>query len=117
MRLVVILMIVMAVAGAARAAEEQPARVCLRPSDISNTTIIDDSTILFRMKGGKIWKNELEGKCFGLKIEGGFSYEVRGDAICGNQQPIKVLRSMTHCMLGAFTAYVEPPNQQPDIKP
>jgi hypothetical protein len=91
---------------------ERPPNVCLPASWIQNTQIVDDNTILFHMADGKVWKNTLEDRCFGLKIEGGFAYEVRGGEICGNQQVIHVLRSHAICMLGPFTPYVEPPKDQ-----
>jgi hypothetical protein len=99
-------------------AERQP-NVCLSPSWIQNTQIVDDNTILFRMSDGKVWKNTLQDRCFGLWIEGGFAYEVRGGEICGNQQIIHVLRSHSICMLGPFTAYVPPPKDEstPDSRP
>lgn len=60
-------------------ADEPAKKICLRPSDINNTVIVDDNTILFYMKGGKIWKNELEDRCYGLNIERAYAYEVHGD--------------------------------------
>ncbi len=108
---VLILLMMLIFATDVLAEGDEPHNVCLSPSDISNTVILDDSTILFRMKGGKTWKNDLDGPCFGLKIQGGFSYEVRGGLICSNQQTIKVLRSMSYCMLGPFTPYVDPPKE------
>jgi hypothetical protein len=90
--------------------------VCLSPTWIENTVILDDNTILFKMKGGKIWKNTLQDRCFGLWIEGGFAYEVRGDAVCGNEQVIHVLRTHSVCMLGEFTPYVEPPKESSSAK-
>ncbi len=96
--------------SAAALADDPPPRVCLRPSDIANTQIVDDNTILFHMHGGKIWKNTLEARCFGLWINGGFAYEVRGGEICGGQQRITVLHGGgAPCFLGDFTPYSEPP--------
>ena len=92
--------------------EARKANVCLAPAWINNTEIVDDNTILFKMKDGKMWKNTLQDKCFGLKIEGGFAYEVRGDSICGNQQIIHVLRTHSICSLGEFTPYTPPPKEK-----
>ena len=102
--------------GGAALADEDPPRVCISPSNIQSTEIVDDNVILFHMSGGKvrIWKNTLEAKCFGLWINGGFAYEVRGGQICAHQQRITVLHGGgAPCFLGDFTPYVEPPKDEP----
>lgn len=107
-------------AGLARAAEPEaappangasdvkPTPICLDPAFIDRTQIVDDSTILFHMRGGKIWKNTLASKCFGLKMQGGFAYEVQGGTICSNMQTIRVLNQGSICALGEFTPYTPP---------
>jgi hypothetical protein len=109
----VIAMLVSALStGAALAADAPPAAsapsVCLEPSRIDHTTVLDDKTILFKMRDGTIWRNDLPQKCYSLKIENGFAYEVQGDSICSNLQTIRVLRSHNTCFLGAFTPYTPP---------
>ncbi len=89
--------------------------VCIPTSEIHHTEIPDDSTILFHMKGGKIWKNSLNFPCFNLKFQGGFQYTTDYDEICANQQSIRVLqpgvgrRLGAACTLGEFTPYGPPP--------
>ena len=92
-------------AGLAAQAADEPAKPpqCLWPPMIRQTTIVDDNTILFQMTDGKVWKNTLRDRCFGLKLEGGFSYEVRGNEICANMQTIRVLRQGSFCELGEFS--------------
>ncbi|MEI9984300.1 MAG: DUF6491 family protein [Aliidongia sp.] len=85
--------------------------VCLRTDMIDNTSIPDDSTILFHMKDGKIWKNSLPFNCPGLKNQGGFEFTASFYEVCSNAQAIRVLRQNSQCMLGAFTPYVEPPTK------
>ncbi len=92
----------------ASAAEENAARsgnVCLRTNDIRNTTVPDDKTILFHMNDGKVWKNELLGRCVGLKYNG-FVYEATPpNQICGNLQTIRVIQTGSVCMMGAFVRH------------
>lgn len=56
---------------------------CVTVSLIKQTEIIDDQNIIFRMRGGKIYRNHLPRKCFGLKRRESFSYEVRTPQLCG----------------------------------
>ncbi len=101
----------------AAGAEVKPTPICLDPAFIDHTQIVDDSTILFHMKGGKVWKNTLASKCFGLKMQGGFAYEVQGGTICSNMQTIRVLDQGSICSLGDFTPYTPPaPAEKPAAK-
>jgi len=85
--------------------------ICLRTLDISSTTTPNDKTILFHMRGGKVWRNDLRGTCSGLSFNG-FAYDVTpADQICGNLQIIRVLRTHAVCSLGPFT---EVPKATPD---
>ena len=82
--------------------------ICIQTEFIDHTDIPDDSTILFRMKGGLTWKNSLRFACPSLKSEGGFAYVTDFTEICSNAQTIRVLRSGILCELGQFTAYAPP---------
>ena len=91
--------------------------VCIQTYQIDHTTIPDDSTILFHMKGGKIWKNSLSFRCPDLKFQGGFQYSTDISEICSNLQTIRVIeqgggpgpRFGAVCQLGEFTPYTPPP--------
>lgn len=82
--------------------------VCLDADHIDHTVVVDDQTVLFYMRGGKIWKNTLQRKCPSLKFEQGFSEDIRGDEVCSNRQMIQVLQTGASCSLGAFTPYTPP---------
>ena len=89
---------------AAEATTPQP-QVCINTMQIDHTTVPDPRTILFYMRGGKIWKNALRNDCIGLKFYG-FAYQATPpNQICGNMQTIRVLQIGSVCMLGAFTPY------------
>jgi hypothetical protein len=76
---------------------------CINPTEISKQTIVSDQEIRFELRNGEIWANRLPYACSGLKIQGGFSWEVTGTLVCSNQQTIRVKDEGTPCMLGEFT--------------
>jgi hypothetical protein len=82
--------------------------VCLQTSQIDHTDIVNDSAIVFFMKGGKAYMNTMRLPCSSLKMEDGFAYMNDVPEICSNSQTIRVLRSGNFCELGQFTPF-EPP--------
>lgn len=89
----------------------KPRHVCLWVNRIDNTHVVDKSTIIFRMKGGKMWKNTLRTPCSGLRFYG-FAYVTQDGQICSTQ-PIMILKNNEVCMLGRFEPYVPPPKEKP----
>jgi hypothetical protein len=90
-----------------------PGDVCLDAGHIDHTVVVDDRTILFYMRGGKVWQNTLREACPSLKFERAFSEEIRGDVVCSNRQIIRVLHTGAACSLGAFTPYIPPAKAAP----
>jgi hypothetical protein len=86
--------------------------VCLRSYEINHTRIVDDQTILFFMRGNKVWKNTLVARCPTLRNNTrGFTYAPTNPAtteICSNLFTIRVNDSGEVCLPGVFTP-VEPP--------
>jgi hypothetical protein len=79
-------------------ADEAP--VCLRALDVDHTKVPNAHTILFFMKGGKIWSSTLKSDCPDLRFNG-FGYGVTPpDNICANMQTIRVLKSGAICEIG-----------------
>ena len=81
---------------------------CLQSELIDHTHVVNPSTVLFYMKDGKIWQNDLPQPCGGLAFNG---FVVRGHQmeICGGQG-ITVIKTHQACVLGKkFTAYQAPP--------
>ena len=56
---------------------------CLRLRAIRRTEPLDDYTIIFHMRGGKVYKNSLPHRCFGLGFHRSFSYSVSTGVLCG----------------------------------
>ncbi len=88
---------------------------CISVRAIKDTDIVDDQTILFNMRGDKIFRNNLDHKCRGLKREESFMYESKTGKLC-DIDIIKVLDDFsgvttngvrpqmigTSCFLGKF---------------
>jgi len=90
-------------------ADTAPAKtVCLDMDHIDHTAVIDGRTILFYVKGGRVWKNTLPNECPSLNFERAFSQEITTGQVCSNKQMIRVLRTGVRCSLGAFTPYAPP---------
>ncbi len=68
-------------------------QMCVALQSVDQTPVIDDSTILIKMKGGRDFKRiDLMSPCSGLKIQGGFSHETSTNDLC-TSDPLRVLRS------------------------
>jgi hypothetical protein len=78
------------------------APVCLTTYLIDSTKIVDAKTILFKMKNGTVWRNNLRSPCIGLRFNG-FQYVLHTLDICDAAVSIRVLRTNEVCMLGTFT--------------
>lgn len=81
---------------------------CISLTRLESTSVIDDENILFRMRDGTIYRNELLHKCPGLRFEETFLYRTYVGQLC-NLDLITVLNDagfgFTHgpsCGLGQF---------------
>lgn len=90
---------------------------CLQISQISNTRIIDDQNIVFKVRNNTFYNNKLPNKCSGLKSANKFTYSTSQSVLC-NVDIITVLHDSgpdmmrgASCGLGVFT-----PTQDPDKK-
>ena len=83
--------------------------VCFKTTDINDTHSPNDKTILFHLRDGSVWRNDLKGNCSGLTFYG-FAYTLSGtNEVCGNLQSIRVLKTGSVCVLGPFTQ-IKPKN-------
>lgn len=89
--------------------------VCLPTTQIDHTEILNDSAIIFYMKGGKPYLNTMAFPCPSLKIEDGFTFVADFSEICSNSQTIRVVRSGNFCELGQFSVYE--PVAKPETAP
>lgn len=79
---------------------------CLGFLRIDDTKVWDDWHILFKMRNGDLWLNELPRKCSRLGREGSFMYKDAINQLC-NMDIINVLDTSTgvngpSCSLGEF---------------
>jgi hypothetical protein len=77
-------------------------QVCLRADHIDHTKVVNTSTVLFYMKDGKVWQNNLPTACNGLALHG-FTAIGHEMEFCGGQG-INILEVNQACSLGSFTA-------------
>ncbi len=75
---------------------------CINPTQIEKQQIVSNSEIRFTMRNGDVWVNTLTSACPGLKIDQGFTWEVRGTLVCSNEQTI-YSQSGAPCQLGEFS--------------
>lgn len=88
-----------------QAQNQQSPSLCLVPNQIQSTQVRAPRTIVFRMKDGKVFENQLATPCSDLFAHsgGGWSQRVVGDKLCANAQTIQVVDSGMVCRLGNFT--------------
>ena len=95
-------------AATAQAQDAKPPRTCIRSSDIqSSQPANDEKSITFTMRNGDVWRNDLQGRCSGLRFNG-FAWVLHSDQICDGQQSLRVLQSGSICVIGKFTKVPKP---------
>ena len=69
---------------------------CVSLSRVSRTKVIDDNTILFYMRGRRIYRNILDRECPGLEREGRFTYRVQGldQRLVGVEEKANLVRAI-----------------------
>lgn len=88
--------------GAATVTPAAAGSVCLNTFYIQDSHVVDAKTILFKMKDGTVWRNDLRSSCPGLLFHG-YTYNVKYTELCDYGQSIRVLTTGEVCMLGNFT--------------
>ena len=86
---------------------------CVQLQNIRETRVVDDSTVDFYMRDGKVLRNTLPNRCPQLGFERAFSYSTSITQLC-NVDIITVLqqsggiRRGASCSLGMFTPIAPP---------
>lgn len=100
--------LLIAVGAGAETAAPAKAEHCIPLSQIRNTRIVNDSTLLFYTSGGKIYKNTFPHRCSGLRSADTFMYRTSQSQLC-NLDIITVLNRIgsgfmpgPSCGLGDF---------------
>lgn len=78
MKTLAALLVPLALLAAPAAAAE---RSCIQLSQIGESPIIDDSTILLKLKNGEFRRVDLRGRCPSLKMSG-FAHQTPSDDFC-----------------------------------
>ena len=89
-------------AVSAQTAASDPHSVCLHMRDVDHSQSVGDKVLVFTMRNGQVWRNQLKTPCPGLSTYG-YSERLFSDEVCANQQIIHVLRIGASCVLGDFT--------------
>lgn len=108
--------------SAAVAADEQEEQVdsldrtpvdCISTNRIRDTDVVDERTIVFRLRGGEYFSNILERDCPGLDRHERFMHETRGGRLCDidtitvlEQWAGRISQGFT-CSLGQFHPITE----------
>lgn len=84
---------------------------CINNSFASGPQIIDDRTLLYK-SGRRVWRNDLEARCPGLRPQAILIVEMHGSQLCRNDliratEPGDVIPG-PQCRLGKFTPYDKP---------
>ncbi len=83
---------------------------CLSLSRVSKSDPIDDYAILFELRNGDVYLNELPSVCVGLARNKRFSFKTTQNRICSGDTIIvanPVGRDIGACGLGTFAALAE----------
>lgn len=90
-----------------------PSDSCISVSQIRSTEVLDNQNILFRMRGGQVYRNFMQRRCPGLGLRDAFSYRPRSSQLC-NVDVITVLEDVglgqnqgANCALGDFYPMTE----------
>jgi len=95
---------------ASPAAADAP-KACIQADLVDHTHTVTTSQVLFYMRGGKVWQNDLPQACRGLSLHG-FAVLGHNSEICGGSG-ISVIETGEVCTLGnKFSAY-QPPVSHP----
>jgi uncharacterized protein DUF6491 len=95
---------------------------CVTVQRIDHTDAIDDQTIIFRMRGDKVYRNTLPNKCPGLQRENRIAWQTSTSRLC-NIDTITVLedygvgfRPGFTCRLGQFVPLSEAEVEDMDLR-
>ena len=83
---------------------------CIRVRQIRNTKVIDDSSVILEMTGGRTLLMRLKYPCPQLAFHDYFSYEAPLGLLCAEIDQI-VSRAGAHCQIGGFEIYVPPADE------
>ena len=93
--------------------DREQVRNCITLTDVDRTRVVDDDTILFYLKNGTVYQNDLPNRCPTLEQEERFMYRVALNQLC-NVDVITVLSDlgfgfmpMASCGLGKFAPISE----------
>ena len=90
-----------------------PAARCIPSHAADNMIVVDDRTLLFRDGSRRVWRNDLEGACHGLRNGGTLvtRREVGSSSLCGGDISHVIVSGgmvTSSCVMGDFVPYTAP---------
>ncbi|MHA7872858.1 MAG: DUF6491 family protein [Hyphococcus sp.] len=86
---------------------------CIPLTQLRGSDPVDDTAMLFELRNGEMYLNELRGKCIGLKRNDRYSFQTTQNQICVGDVIVISNRAGTvplgSCGLGEFEALAEIP--------
>lgn len=102
----------------------ESARGCISVTRIMNTDVIDESTLVFEMDNGEIYRNSLPQRCGGLSNRDAFMYRIPTTQLCRSDIITVLQRSgpaggtgftpINSCALGSFEQVSEGDLEMPE---
>lgn len=87
---------------------------CITLTQIQRSEVVNDETILFHLRNGRIKKATLAFGCPSLKFYDSFSYRVYSNRLCARVDVI-VSRGGAHCPIAEISDYA-PAEKQPEAE-
>lgn len=93
-----------------------PVQNCVYLTNIQQTQVVDDRTIDFFLKDGRVLRNNLPNTCAGLKVNRSFGYKTSQSQLCNVDIITVVVQGAgpvrgASCGLGNFTPIELPPKK------
>jgi hypothetical protein len=93
-----------------------PAQNCVFIANIQQTRVVDDRTIDFTMRDGRVLRNTLPNTCGGLKVNRSFGYKTSQSQLCNVDIITVIVQGAgpvrgASCGLGDFTPIELPPKK------
>ncbi len=79
---------------------------CLPEQDVRSASSSDGTTLVMRMRDGKVWSSQLKGECPSLKFNGFVWVTHDPEGICEDTLSLRVLQSGQICTLGKFSLVI-----------
>ena len=85
-----------------KASEDPQREICISLRQVDQTLVLDDNTLIYRMRNGTYYRNTLISRCGGLFDQGNFYFQLTNPYRLCRYDAFTVFRTLTTCKLGYF---------------